>query len=90
MDPLEFCYFKRLAQETTSNHKYLEEWDKLSDQDKKISMQQNKQFWDDLFDESKLTEDPIPPKSPDLTNSIDPQFINNLFELPQIQFISIE
>ena len=45
--------------------------------DKPMSMTENKEFWDDLFDGTPLKEDPVGRKLPDLKNCIDPN------ELPE-------
>jgi uncharacterized protein with WD repeat len=57
---------------------YLRKYSKLSSEEMKKSREQNKEFWNEFFDESKLEEDVIPRKYPNPKQSLLP---NQLPEL---------
>ena len=77
MNSAELEYFVRQYQRTKEKRSYLENWNDLSQQEKLKSMKDNKDFWDDLFDDTPLVEDASPKKSPDIKNVIDPQKLSN-------------
>lgn len=78
MNPIEFDYLQKLAQQTKSGHAYLSEWNNLNERERKESMEQNREFWNDLFDDSPLVEDAVPTVSPNInTNSQLPKILTS-------------
>jgi hypothetical protein len=66
MDELELEYSQKMAKETGVIRKYLTEYHK----DNNIDPTRDHYVWKDLLDESKLTEDPVKRKYPNVNNSL--------------------
>ena len=56
MDDLEIMYIKKLCMETKKGHEYLQNWSIMSDKKRKENMKENKEFWNNMFDDTKLIE----------------------------------
>lgn len=80
MDDLQISYLINVYQQTKKDRQYLQQWNKMDEAQKKESTKDNQSFWDDIYDETPLAEDPIPRKKPDLKGCIEDDKIPPLLE----------
>lgn len=70
MNDIDLLWLLEQSKEIKKGRKYLQNYSKLSEKEKKNSRQQNKEFWNDMMSSEKLKEDKIKRKFPNLKNCL--------------------